>query len=115
MDPLYNSNSVVCLDITNCSPEAGEFLLLLAGVKGLKTEAYVDNPRKPPALRHRNNHIEDFWPIVIFLMDLRPWPPLLPNSVQQRGAMVTFANAVLNRGGPSAELLELLPQLWTRR
>ena len=107
MDPLRNSNAVVCLDTANCSPEAGRFLYLLAGVKGLRTEIYKDNPRKPPALRHRNNHIEDFWPMVMFLMDLRPWPPLLPNSVQQRGAMITFVNAVLNRGGPSPDLLNL--------
>ena len=65
-------------------------------VKGqLYTEGPLEGAVTAPAILMRNVQVEGLWPTLEYLMDLRPWPALLPVVPEKRAAMRTMCEQMM--------------------
>lgn len=73
-------------------------LALVAKIKGLRLiPTQLEPVAKNPAIIYRGVQVQGWWPCVDYLLDVRPYPNLLPNSVQQRAIVRTSVDLILSQ------------------
>ena len=88
----------------NC--EFGRLIRLVAKYKGLST-ADLDSAYVTPSVRHRNITMCGAWPIIDYLLDVVPYPDLMPETPAKRGVMRSLVNSLFNEQVGIPEFKEL--------
>lgn len=87
---------------------ATTFLRLLSLLKGLNPKTVLlPDTILTPAIEHRGVQIQGFWPAVHYLLDLRPFPELLPTTPSKRGIIASLTELVLTDAGYLGEVAPL--------
>lgn len=102
-----NDPSAGLFDLTGLPANEAWTLRLLLRAKGF-APGFSELPCSArPAFEYRQRQIEGFWPIVEFLMELKPWPVLLPEQPLERALFRSIAEQALGDAGQLTELLDL--------
>lgn len=83
------------VDASQSGTPDGRFLALLAQAKWLEPIfVELDDARLDPAIRYKDVQIEGFWPSVNYLLEIRPYPELLPDTPERRGAVRSLTELI---------------------
>lgn len=93
------------MDRTTCVIDAGStsevvrtLIELIAGTRNLETTSgTLPGSVLSPAVQHRMIQIEGFWPVVDYLIEIKPWPVILPDTPEERAAMRTLTELIILR------------------
>lgn len=108
---MDHSPDRLLVDHTGTLTPACAFLHLLGMVKGLTpTATTLADASLSPAIVHRGVQIQGFWPAVHYLMDVRPYPELLPSSAARRGVVASLTELVLTDASYLAQVAPLYAQ-----
>jgi hypothetical protein len=96
------------IDHSGTLTPATSFLRLLSLIKGLQPKTTIlSDIGLSPAIEHRNIQIQGFWPAVHYLLDLRPYPELLPLTPSRRGVIASLTELVLTNAAYLAQVAPL--------
>jgi len=92
---MDRSRDVLYLDITSTREPLIAFFTLLGQYKELDVRTAELHADRAPALAYRSVQIEGLWPCIWYLLDVRPYPDVLPDPPQKRAIILTLTDRVL--------------------
>lgn len=96
------------LDSNGTLTPATTFIRLLGRIKGLHTTAAeLPGVTLTPAIEYRGIQIQGFWPAVNYLLDIRPYPELLPDTPDKRGIARSLTEMILTETACLGQLAAL--------
>lgn len=102
---MAESTNVILLDPTHCNDRFLAFITQLAEVKGSRIEISTFASEHPPSAIIRGHQVDGTWPIINYLLELMPYPELLPASPAHRAIIRTAVDRVLTHNVVLDDLL----------